>query len=61
MNDVEREYRAVVKYLLLKGLSVDETHAEMQQVLGDDCPPLGTITRWANEFTSSAKLKSKKN
>ncbi|XP_076068328.1 histone-lysine N-methyltransferase SETMAR-like [Oratosquilla oratoria] len=44
------EYRAVIKYLHLKGMSPSEVHKDMVQTLGDDSPSYATVKRWVAEF-----------
>lgn len=44
------EHRAVIKYLHLKGLSANDIHMDMLQVLGDTAPSYSTVTYWLREF-----------
>ena len=37
------EKRAVIKYLHMKGLSAQEVHLHMKEVLGDDAPSQATV------------------
>ncbi|XP_076044748.1 histone-lysine N-methyltransferase SETMAR-like [Oratosquilla oratoria] len=43
------EYRAVIKYLHLKGMSPSEIHKDMVQTLGENSPS-STVKRWVAEF-----------
>jgi len=43
-------YRAVIKYLQMKGLSPTQIHADMVSTLGDDAPSFSTVKKWAAEF-----------
>ena len=40
------EKRAVIKYLHMKGLSVQQICLDMKEVLGDDVPSQATVYRW---------------
>lgn len=44
------EYRAVIKYLTLKGLTPTQIHADMVETLVDNAPSFATVKRWAAEF-----------
>ncbi|XP_029657069.1 protein GVQW3-like [Octopus sinensis] len=44
------EYRAVIKYLHLKGITPPETHEDMVKTLTDNVPSYATVKRWVNEF-----------
>ena len=47
------EFRAVIKYLYLKGLKPKEIKAELDKVFGTSAPVFVTIYNWVNEFKSS--------
>ena len=47
------EYRAVIKYLHLKGMSPSETYADMVNTLVDSAPSYATVKRWTSEFKCS--------
>lgn len=44
------EYRAVIKFFVLEGLSATEIHAKMVKVLKDSAPSFPTVHRWVLEF-----------
>lgn len=44
------ENRAVIKYLLKKGMSLTEIDNDMQGILGEACPSYTTIRKWRNKF-----------
>lgn len=44
------EFRSVIKYLFLKGLSGKEIFADMIETLGDQCPSYATIKNWVAEY-----------
>ncbi|XP_029641057.1 protein GVQW3-like [Octopus sinensis] len=44
------EYRAVIKYLHLKGMAPSEIHEDMLRSLTDNAPSYATVKRWVNEF-----------
>lgn len=44
------EYRAVIKYLHLKGMTSSEIHEDMVGTLAESAPSYATITRWVREF-----------
>ena len=44
------EYRAVIKFLHLKGKKNDEIKTELDSVYHDQAPSLSTIKRWTAEF-----------
>ena len=46
----ETEKRAVIKYLLKKGMSPKEIHEDMVDTLGDDSPAYSTVKKWVAEF-----------
>jgi len=46
----QNEKSAVIKYLNLKGLSLNEISDAMKVVMGDDAPSYATIYRWIAEF-----------
>jgi len=50
------EIRAVIKYLNLKGLTLNEISSNMKVVLGDDAPLYATIHRWIAEFQRGREL-----
>lgn len=47
---VNFEHRAVIKYLLKKGMSFTEIYDDMLDTLGEGCPSYTTIRKWGNEF-----------
>lgn len=44
------EYRAVIKYLQLKGNTPTQIKDELDAVYGDSAPSLTTVKFWAAEF-----------
>lgn len=44
------EIRAVIKYLVKKGLTVSAIKADMDDVLGQESPSLQTVNKWALMF-----------
>lgn len=44
------EYRAVIKFLNLKGKINDEIKAELDSVYGNQAPSIATVKRWTAEF-----------
>ncbi|XP_029657798.1 protein GVQW3-like [Octopus sinensis] len=44
------EYRTVIKYFHLKGMSPSEIHEDMVRNLTDNAPSYATVKRWVNEF-----------
>ena len=42
----KNEKRAVIKYLHIKGLSVQQIYLDMKEVLGNDAPSQATLYRW---------------
>ena len=45
------EYRSVIKYLRLKGMTPAEIHEMgMMDTLGEHAPSYATVKRWVNEF-----------
>lgn len=44
------EYRAVIKYLYLKGNTPTQIKAELDTVYGDSAPSFATVKRWAAEL-----------
>ena len=44
------EYRAVIKFFLLEGLSATEIHTKMVKVLKEAAPSFPTVHRWVLEF-----------
>ena len=51
----EIEYRAVIKYLLLKGNTPPQIKDELDSVYGDSAPSFTTVKFWAAEFNSVRK------
>lgn len=47
---VKMEYRAVIKYLLLKGNSLKQIKDELDPVYGDFVSSFTTVTFWVAEF-----------
>lgn len=45
------EYRAVIKYFVIKGMKATEIRNELQGTLGESAPSFATISRWVNAFT----------
>jgi len=46
----KNEKRGEILYLLMKGLSAQQIHLDMKEVLGDDAPSQATVYRWATSF-----------
>lgn len=44
------EYRAVIKYLVFKGLTPKEIKNEFDSTLGESSPSFSTVKKWAAEF-----------
>ena len=44
------EYRAVIKFFVLEGLSATEIHTKMVKVLKESAPSFPTVHRWVLEF-----------
>ena len=44
------EIRGVIKYLHKKGLSGQEIHNDMVNVLGESAPSYATVKNWIAEF-----------
>ena len=44
------EYRSVIKFLVKKGLSIQQVTLELKNVYGDECPSTSTIDRLHREF-----------
>ncbi|XP_011148888.2 putative uncharacterized protein FLJ37770 [Harpegnathos saltator] len=44
------EFRMVIKYLYLKGLTPKEIKAELDEVHGTSAPVFATVYNWVNEF-----------
>ena len=42
------EYRAVIKYFVIKGMKATEIKDELQETLGESAPSFATISRWVN-------------
>ena len=47
------EYRAVIRYLYLKGKTGQEIHCELTNVYGSSAPSYGQVKFWAGEFKRS--------
>jgi len=48
----KNEKRALIKYLLMKGLLAQQIHLDMKEVLADDAPSQATVYRWTSSFKS---------
>lgn len=48
MNKVE--YRAVIRFFVLDGLTPQEIHPKLTKVYGDSAPSMSTVKKWAAEF-----------
>lgn len=46
----KNEFRAVIKYLQIKGLRANEVKAELDSVFGDLSPALSTVNKYLREF-----------
>lgn len=46
----KNEKRVVIKYLHMKGLSTQQIHEDMKEVLADDAPSQATVYRWVAEL-----------
>ena len=46
----KNEKREVIKYLHLKGLSAQQIHLDMKEVIGDTAPSQSTVYRWTSAF-----------
>ena len=46
----ESEFRVVIKHLYLKGLTLKEIKAELDEVHGTSAPVFATVYNWVNEF-----------
>jgi len=44
------EYRSVIKFFVLDGLSPSEIHPKLVKVYKDSAPSLSTVKKWAAEF-----------
>jgi len=44
------EYRAVIKFFVKVGLTLNEIHSKFIKVYGDSSPSFSTIKKWAAEF-----------
>lgn len=44
------EYRAVIKFFVLDGLTPSEIHPKLIKVYGDSAPSISTVKKWAAEF-----------
>ena len=49
----EVEYRAVIRYLYLKGKTDQEIHCEMTNVYGSSAPSYALVKFWVGEFKRS--------
>ncbi|XP_018353526.1 PREDICTED: putative uncharacterized protein FLJ37770 [Trachymyrmex septentrionalis] len=49
------EYRAVIKYLFLKGNTPTQIKDELDSVYGDSAPSFTTVKFWAAEFKRGRK------
>ena len=49
------EYRAVIKYLFLKGNTPTQIKVELDTVYGDNAPSFTTVKFWAAEFKRGRK------
>ncbi|XP_030746801.1 protein GVQW3-like [Sitophilus oryzae] len=49
------EYRAVIKYLVLKGNTLTQIKHELDSVYGDSAPSFTTVKFWAAEFKRGRK------
>ena len=47
------EYRAVIRYLYLKGKTGQEIHCELTNVYGSSAPPYAQVRFWVGEFKRS--------
>ena len=52
MDKIEFEYRSVIKFLVLIGLTPEEIHLKMTKVYGNSAPSISTVKKWAAEFES---------
>jgi transposase len=50
LNFEQKEFRSVIKYLFVKGLSGKEIFADMVKTLDEQCPSYATIKNWVAEF-----------
>jgi len=48
----KNEKRVEIKYLLMKGLSAQQIHLDMKEVLEDDTALQATVYRWTSSFKS---------
>lgn len=46
----KQDFRSVIKYLFMKGLSVKEIFAQLIETLADQCSSYATITNWVEKF-----------
>jgi transposase len=44
------EYRAIIKYLYLKGIRGEQIYEDMLSTLGDQCPSYATLKNWIPSF-----------
>ena len=54
------EYRAVIRYLYLKGKTGQEIHCELTNVYGSSAPSYAQVKFWVGEFKMSKKKPKKK-
>jgi hypothetical protein len=50
------EYRAVIKFLHLKGNSPMQIKAKFDNLYGHFAPPFATVKRWAAEFKGGLQI-----
>ena len=50
------EYRAVIRYLYLKGKTGQEIHCELTNVYGSSAPSYAQVKFWVGEFKRSRTL-----
>jgi len=46
----KNEKHAVIEYLHMEGLSAQQIHLDMKEVLGDNAPSKATVYRWTTAF-----------
>ena len=49
------EYRAVIRFLYLKGRTPTEAFDEMKEVCGDDVPSYDVVKQWQTQFKCGHK------
>jgi len=47
---MKNEFRAIIKYLYMKGLTPKEIKAELANVHSTSAPAFATVYNWMNEF-----------